>query len=63
MKTHIDSDTLAGITAGATYVSGIMHYATMYQPLLSSIWAFIGIISGIMAIRYYFILGKKHGKN
>ncbi len=58
---HIESDTMAGVTAGTSFVSGMLHFATVYQPLISWAWALSGIASGIMAIRYYHKLSKRNG--
>jgi hypothetical protein len=52
------SDTLTA----TTLVSGIAHFATLYQPIVSFLCGVVGIISGIMAIRHYYLKSKHHGK-
>jgi hypothetical protein len=41
---------------------GIAHFATLYQPIVSFLCGVVGIISGIMAIRHYYLKSKHHGK-
>ena len=43
-------------------ITTIVHYATELQPLVSFTAGIVAIISGIMAIRYYYVKTKKYGK-
>ena len=43
-------------------ITTIVHYATELQPLVSFAAGLVAIISGIMAIRYYWVKTKKYGK-
>jgi hypothetical protein len=43
----------------ATMVSGIAHFATTIQPIISMCWGIVGILSGIFAIRYYITKSNK----
>ena len=55
MTKHSDStaDLLTGLSAGGWIVS-----LSDYQPLVSFIGGIVAIISGLLAIRYYYIKTK-----
>jgi len=56
MTKHSDStaDVMTAISAGGWIVS-----LSTYQPLVSFIGGIIAIISGLFAVRYYYIKTKK----
>jgi hypothetical protein len=49
------------ILTATTMVSGLAHFATSIQPIISMAWGIVGILSGIFAIRYY--IKKTNEKN
>lgn len=53
------NDTTAEAIMTATMISAATHYATLLQPLVSFTAGLIAIISGIFAIRYYYLKSKK----
>jgi len=55
---HTTIDTGEILTA-TTMVSGLAHFATSIQPIISMTWGIVGILSGIFAIRYYIQKSKK----
>ena len=56
------SDVLGDSLTATSIITTIVHYATELQPLVSFTAGIVAIISGIMAIRYYYIKTKKYGK-
>jgi hypothetical protein len=52
MKAYND-DTLANFGTAVSGSAAVIHFATTWQPVFSLCVAFIGIISGILAIAYY----------
>lgn len=57
-------DTTSNISdslTATTIVSGIAHFATLYQPIVSFLCGIVGIVSGIMAIRHYYLKSKQYG--
>lgn len=55
---HSTIDTGEILTA-TTMISGLAHFATSIQPIISMCWGIVGILSGIFAIRYYIKKSKK----
>jgi len=53
------NDTTAEAIMTATMISTFTHYATLLQPLVSITAGLIAIISGLFAIRYYYLKTKK----
>jgi len=56
MTKHSDStaDLLTGVSAGGWIIS-----LSTYQPVVSFIGGIIAIVSGLFAVRYYYIKTKK----
>ena len=50
---HFDNDTTAAIATAISGSSAVLHFANTWQPLFALILAFVGIVSGLFAIRYY----------
>ncbi len=53
------NDTTAEAIMTTTMISVFTHYATLLQPLVSFTAGLIAIISGLFAIRYYYLKSKK----
>jgi hypothetical protein len=53
------NDTTAEAIMTATMISTFTHYATLLQPLVSITAGLIAIVSGLFAIRYYYLKTKK----
>ncbi|CAB4149184.1 hypothetical protein UFOVP528_54 [uncultured Caudovirales phage] len=53
------NDTTAEAIMTTTMISAITHYATLLQPLVSLCAGLIAIVSGLFAIRYYYLKSKK----
>lgn len=56
------STNLSDSLTATAIASGIAHFATLYQPIVSFLCGLIGIVSGIMAIRHYYLKSKSYGK-
>ena len=56
------SDIIGDSLTATSVIGTIVHYATELQPLVSFTAGLIAIVSGIMAIRYYYIKTKHYGK-
>lgn len=57
-------DTTSNISdslTATTIASGIAHFATLYQPIVSFLCGVVGIVSGIMAIRHYYLKSNQYG--
>lgn len=53
------NDTAAEAIMTTTMISAVTHYATLLQPLVSFTAGLIAIISGLFAIRYYYLKSRK----
>ena len=60
MKNH--NDLIGDSLTATSVITTIVHYATELQPLVSFTAGLVAIISGIMAIRYYWVKTKNYGK-
>lgn len=58
MKAVQVNDNVADILLTTTVVSSIAHYSTMLQPIVSLFAGLIAIVSGLFAIRYYYLKSK-----
>jgi hypothetical protein len=56
---HNLNDTTAETIMTTTMISAFTHYATLLQPLVSFTAGLIAIVSGLFAIRYYYLKSKK----
>jgi len=61
MKNNVVNGNTADLLLTTTIVSSIAHYSTMVQPIISLFAGLIAIISGIFAIRYYYLKSKVNG--
>jgi hypothetical protein len=61
MKAFQLNDNLADILLTTSIVSTIAHYSTIVQPIVSLFAGLIAIVSGIFAIRYYYLKSKTNG--
>jgi hypothetical protein len=58
MKTIQINDNVADLLLTTSVVSSIAHYSSLMQPIVSLFAGLIAIISGIFAIRYYYLKSK-----
>lgn len=58
----MDKQAVADTSAIITGLTAVAHYATLFQPIISAITGIIAIISGIFAIRFYYIKSKYYGQ-
>jgi hypothetical protein len=58
MKAVQINDNVADILLTTSVVSSIAHYSSLMQPIVSLFAGLIAIISGIFAIRYYYLKSK-----
>ena len=58
----LKNDIIGDSLTATSFITTIVHYATELQPLVSFTAGLVAIISGIMAIRYYWVKTKKYGK-
>jgi hypothetical protein len=56
------NDNTADILATTSFVSTLAHYSMMFQPIVSMFAGLIAIVSGLFAIRYYYLKSKRYGK-
>lgn len=59
----IQSEQVADTLLVTSGVATISHYATQFQPIISDLAGLVAIISGLFAIRFYYLKSKKYGKN
>ena len=58
MKTVQINDNVADILLTTSVVSSIAHYSSLMQPIVSLFAGLIAIVSGVFAIRYYYLKSK-----
>lgn len=61
MKAFQLNDNLADVLMTTSIVSTIATYSAAVQPIISLFAGIIAIISGIFAIRYYYLKAKMNG--
>lgn len=59
---HEYTDTAAGLAA-TSMITATAHYATLYQPIISSFAGIVAILSGIAGLVYYIIKIRKQLKS
>ena len=52
------NDNIADLLLTTSVISSIAHYSSLMQPIVSLLAGLIAIISGIFAIRYYYLKSK-----
>jgi hypothetical protein len=52
------NDTIADVLLTTSVVSSIAHYSSLMQPIVSLLAGLIAIVSGVFAIRYYYLKSK-----
>ena len=50
---HLNNDTTAAIATAISGSSTVIHFTQTWQPVASFTLAFVGIISGLLAIIYW----------
>jgi hypothetical protein len=60
---HIQGEQIADTLLFTSGVATISHYATQFQPIISDLAGLVAIVSGLFAIRFYYLKSKKYGKN
>jgi hypothetical protein len=58
MKSNLN-DTAADGLAATSLISWMAHMSTTLQPIISACAGLVAIISGLFAIRYYYLKTKK----
>lgn len=56
---HNLNDTAADGLAATSLLSWLAHLSTSLQPIISAFAGIVAIISGLFAIRYYYLKSKK----
>ena len=59
---HLNDTTADGL-ATTSIISFLATLSTQMQPIIAAVAGLIGIVSGIFAIRYYYLKSKKYGKD
>jgi hypothetical protein len=54
------NDNIADVLLTTSVISSIAHYSSLMQPIVSLFAGLVAIVSGVFAIRYYY-LKSKHG--
>jgi uncharacterized membrane protein len=55
------NDNIADLLLTTSVISSIAHYSSLMQPIVSLFAGLIAIVSGIFAIRYYYLKSKTNG--
>lgn len=53
------NDTAADTLAATSLISWLAHLSTTLQPIISAFAGLVAIVSGLFAIRYYYLKSKK----
>lgn len=56
---HNLNDTAADGLAATSFISWLAHMSTTLQPIISAFAGLVAIVSGLFAIRYYYLKSKK----
>ena len=55
------NDNIADLLLTTSLLGTIAHYSSLMQPIVSLLAGLIAIISGVYAIRYYYLKSKING--